>query len=267
MFQTSMKRAALALLSMLSATVAFAGYGDVNLQKPASPVAAEVYDLHIYVLWICFFIFIVVFGAMFYSIIKHRKSVGHQAEHFHENTTIEVVWTIVPFLIIVGMAIPATKVVLAQKDTGGEDLTVKVTGYQWRWEYDYLKEGIKYVSVLSTPFEQIYEGAAKTPLYTLEVDRPLVVPAGKRIRVLVTASDVIHGWFVPSLGVNQYGIPGFIKDTWFMAKEPGVYRGQCSQICGKEHAYMPIVVEAKSAEDYAKWVEEQKAKAKVAAAQ
>lgn len=247
---------------------AIAGYGDINIQQPGAPVAKEAYDLHIYVLWICVAIFIVVFGAMFYSLAKHRKSLGYKAHHFHENATLEVIWTIIPFLIIIGMAIPATKVVLAQKDTGAEDITIKVTGYQWRWEYDYLKDGVKFVSVLSTPYEQVYEGAAKTANYLLEVDKPLVVPVGKKIRVLVTSNDVIHGFFVQSLGINQYGIPGFIKDTWFTASAPGIYRGQCSQICGKEHAYMPIVVEAKPQAEYDAWLQQQKAaQAKVAAAQ
>jgi cytochrome c oxidase subunit II len=258
----------LGALATMAGVNAFAGYGDVNMLPPGSPVAAEVYDLHIFVLWICFFIFIVVFGAMFYSIWKHRKAAGHAAEHFHENTTVEIIWTIVPFVIILFMAVPATRVVLAQKDTGGEDMTIKVTAYQWRWEYDYMKEGVKYVSVLSTPYEQIYEAQAKAEHYLTEVDRPLVVPAGKRIRILVTANDVIHGFYVQQLGINQYGIPGFIKDTWFQAKAPGTYRGFCSQICGKEHAYMPIVVEAKTQEEYDAWIKEQKAnQAKTASAQ
>jgi cytochrome c oxidase subunit II len=257
-----------AALAGLAADAAFAAYSDVNLPPPGTQIGQIINDLHIFVLWICFFIFIVVFGAMFYSIVKHRKAAGYKAHHFHENATLEIVWTIIPFLIIIGMAIPATKVVLAQKDTGAEDMTIKITGYQWRWEYDYLKEGVKFISVLSTPYEQTYENAPKTANYILEVDKPLVVPVGKKVRLLITSSDVIHGWFVQTLGVNQYGIPGFIKDAWFKVERAGTYRGQCSQICGKEHSYMPIVVEAKSAEDYAAWLQQQKAAAgKVAAAQ
>jgi cytochrome c oxidase subunit II len=251
--------AGLAAAALVSAG-AFAAYSDVNLPTGATAVSKDVYDLHIFVLWICFFIFIVVFGAMFYSLFKHRKSVGHAPEHFHENTMLEVVWTIIPFLIIIGMAIPATKSVLAQKDTASPDMTIKVTGYQWRWEYEYLQEGIKFLSVLSTPYEQVQNEAPKGEHYLSEVGDPLVVPVGKKVRALITSGDVIHGWFVPQLGVNQYGIPGFIKDIWFKIDEPGTYRGFCSQICGKEHAYMPIVVVAKKQEEYDAWVKEAKAK-------
>jgi cytochrome c oxidase subunit II len=258
---------ALALAALQSAG-AFAAYSDVNLPPPATAIGQEIYDLHIFVLWICFFIFIVVFGAMFYSIIKHRKAAGHQPHHFHENTFLEIVWTIIPFVIIVGMAIPATRVVLAQKDTTNSELTIKVTGSQWRWEYDYLQEGLKFVSVVNTPYEQIHNEQPKPPEYILDVNEPMVVPVGKKVRLVITANDVIHGFYVPQLSVNQYGIPGFIKDAWIKVEQPGTYRGQCSQICGKEHSYMPIVVVAKPQAEYDAWVKEQKAKlTKTAAAQ
>lgn len=253
----------LLLLAAVLPSLARASYG-YDMLPPASPIAAQIYDLHWAIMWVCIVIFVIVFGAMFYSIFKHRKSAGAQAAHFHENTTVEVVWTVIPLLILVGMAYPATKTVLDMKDASNPDLTIKVTAYQWAWEYDYLQDGVKFNSNLSTPRAQIEEwqksGESKNAQYLLEVDNPMVVPVGKKVRLLVTANDVIHGWYVPQLGVNQYGIPGFVKDTWFTADKPGIYRGQCSQICGKEHGYMPIVVEAKTPEAYAAWVKERQVK-------
>jgi len=242
---------------------AFADY-HVDILPPASSVASEAYTLHWGILWVCVAIFIVVFGAMFWSIFRHRKSVGAKAAQFHENTTIEVIWTIVPFVILIAMAYPATKTVLSMKDASNPDMSVKVTAYQWRWEYDYQQDGVHFFANLSTPRNQIDErqgaGAPKNENYLLEVDNPMVVPVGKKVRLLITSNDVIHGWYVPQLGVNQYGIPGFVKDAWFKVDAPGIYRGQCSQICGKEHGYMPIVVIAKSDADYAAWVKDMKAK-------
>lgn len=249
----------LALLPLMAA----ANY-DVNIPAPHTPISNQIYGLHMEILWVCLAIFVVVFGVMFYSVFAHRKSKGAVAAHFHENTTIEIIWTLIPFLILGFMAWPATKTVLAMKDASNPDMTIKVTAYQWKWQYDYLNDGVKFYSTLSTPRSEIGSpgepGKPVSEHYLLETDNNVVVPVGKKIRLLITANDVIHGWYVPQLGVNQYGIPGFIKDSWFQANEPGVYRGQCSQICGKEHGYMPIVVEAKSAEDYAAWVKEQKAK-------
>ena len=254
---------ALGILATLTASTAFATY-DVDILPPGSPTAQEAYQLHWGVMYVCIAIFVIVFGAMFWSIFKHRRSVGAKAAQFHENTTIEIIWTLIPLLVLVGMAWPATKAMLDMKDASNADMAIKVTAYQWRWEYDYQQEGLRYLSNLSTPRDQIEEfhqaGAKKNDNYLLEVDRPLVVPAGKKVRLLITSNDVIHGWYVPQLGVNQYGIPGYIKDAWFMAEKPGIYRGQCSQICGKEHAYMPIVVEAMEPAKYAAWVQEQKAK-------
>jgi cytochrome c oxidase subunit 2 len=209
-------------------------------------------------------IFVVVFGAMFWSVFAHRKSRGAQAAQFHENTTIEIIWTIVTFIILIGMAYPATRTVLDMKDGSNPDMSIKVTAYQWKWEYDYLQDGVKFFASLSTPREQIEEyekkGPKKNDNYLLEVDNPMVVPVGKKVRVLITSNDVIHGWYVPQLGINQYGIPGFVKDAWFKIDKPGRYLGQCSQICGKEHGYMPITVDAVSEEDYKKWVADRKAK-------
>ena len=238
-----------------------------NLQPPQSVIAREIYDLHTLIMWIILVIFVVVFGAMTYAIVKHRKSVGHKAEQFHENTTVEIIWTIIPFIILIGMAYPATKTVIAMKDTSGPDITIKATGYQWKWGYDYLQEGISFYSSLATPRDQIEGIAPKGEHYLLEVDNPVVVPVGKKVRIIATANDVIHAWWVPALGIKQDAIPGFVRDTWFRADNPGTYRGQCAELCGKDHAFMPIVVEAVTQEKYDAWVKEKKAQAqKVAAA-
>jgi cytochrome c oxidase subunit 2 len=238
----------------------------INLPVPKSDVAARIYDLHSLILLICLVIFVGVFGVMFYALFRHRKSVGHQARQFHESTTVEVIWTLVPFLILVGMAWPATQVILDQKDTANPDLTVKITGYQWKWEYDYLQDGVKFISVSSTPADQIANQAAKGAHYLLEVDQPMVVPVGKKVRVLLTSHDVIHAWWVPELGVKQDAIPGFIRDTWFRASEPGTYRGQCAELCGRGHAFMPIVVEVRSEADYQTWLAGKLADARTVAA-
>ena len=234
---------------------------DYNLQPPVTPVATEIFDLHVYIMAICALIFVGVFSVMFYSIFAHRKSKGHQAAQFHENTVVEVVWTVIPFLILLFMAVPATKTVLAMKDTSAPDLTIKVTGSQWKWNYDYLDDGFGFYSNLKTPPEQIEDLAPKGEHYLLEVDQPLVVPVGKKIRLLVTSSDVIHAWYLPAAGVQQDAIPGFVRDDWMKFDQTGTFRGQCAKICGKEHGFMPIVVEVKSADDYAQWATEQKKKA------
>ena len=236
-----------------------------NLQDPVTPIATQILDLHTYILWICVVIFIGVFAVMFYSIFAHRKSKGHQAAQFHENTLVEVVWTIIPFLILLFMAFPATKTILAMKDASAPDMTVKVTGYQWKWGYDYLDHGFGFYSNLSTPNQQIYGDQPKGEHYLLEVDNPMVVPVGKKVRVLITANDVIHSWSVPAFGVKQDAIPGFVRDSWFKAEKAGIYRGQCSELCGKEHGFMPIVVEVKTEADYAKWLGEHKKAAAAAA--
>jgi cytochrome c oxidase subunit 2 len=236
---------------------------EYNLQPPVTPVATEIFDLHVYIMAICAVIFVGVFSVMFYSIFAHRKSKGHQAAQFHENTVVEIVWTVIPFLILLLMAIPATKTVLAMKDTSAPDLTIKVTGSQWKWNYNYLDDGFDFYSNISTPPEQIENLASKGEHYLLEVDRPLVVPVGKKIRLLITSSDVIHAWFLPAAGVQQDAIPGFVRDDWMKFDQPGIFRGQCAKICGQQHGFMPIVVEVKSADDFAQWAAEQK---KVAAA-
>ncbi len=234
---------------------------QLNFQTPVTGIASDIYVLHNWMIGICVAIFIAVFGVMFYSILKHRKSLGHKSASFHESTSVEIAWTVVPFLIVVLMALPATKTVVAMKDTSNADITIKATGMQWKWGYDYLKgdgEGIAYLSALSTPRDQIHNSAPKGENYLLEVDHPLVVPVNKKIRIVTTANDVIHSWMVPAFAVKQDAIPGFVRDTWFKAEKIGTYRGNCYELCGKEHAFMPIVVNVVSDEDYAKWVEGQK---------
>lgn len=241
---------------------------QINLQPPVTKIAEELYRLHTTMLILCTVIFVGVFGVMFYSIFAHRKSKGHQASHFHESTTVEILWTVVPFIIVVLMALPATRAVVAMKDTSNADLTIKVTGYQWKWGYDYVKgpgEGISYFSTLSTPRAQINGEEPITDTYLQEVDNPLVVPVNKKVRIITTANDVVHSWYVPAFGVKQDAIPGFVRDTWFKAEKVGTYRGFCTELCGKEHAFMPVVVEVLPEDDYAKWVQTQKAKLAAAA--
>jgi cytochrome c oxidase subunit 2 len=235
---------------------------QLNFQTPVTPIASQIYNLHTLMLIICLAIFAAVFGVMFYSILKHRKSLGHKSATFHESTTVEIAWTVVPFLIVIGMALPATKTVVSMKDTSNADITIKATGMQWKWGYDYLKgegEGISFLSALSTPRDQIVDSSkVKNDNYLLEVDNDIVVPVNKKIRIVTTANDVIHAFAVPAFGIKQDAIPGFVRDTWFKAEKIGVYRGQCSELCGKEHAFMPIVVNVVSAGDYTKWVDGKK---------
>jgi cytochrome c oxidase subunit 2 len=245
------------LITALASGAAWADR-EWNLPPPVTPIAHEIFELHAIIFWICVVIFFVVFGAMGYSIYAHRKSKGHVAEQFHENTTVEIIWTVIPFIILVLMAWPATKTVLSMKDASAADLTVKITGSQWKWNYDYLNDGFGYFSELATPYAQIQNLEKKNENYLLEVDRPLVVPVNKKIRLLITSSDVIHAWYLPAAGVQQDAVPGFVRDDWMKFDKTGTYRGQCAKICGKEHGYMPIVVEVKSEQDYAAWVGDQK---------
>lgn len=234
-----------------------------NLRTPASDIAAELYTLHNFLLVVCLVIFVVVFGVMFYSMWAHRKSRGYKPADFHESHTLEIAWTVVPFLIVVVIGVYATPIVMAQKDTTNADITIKATGYQWKWGYDYLKgegQGISFLSTLTTPYEQRINQQPKTENYLSEVDNPMVVPVGKKIRVVTTANDVIHAWMVPAFGVKQDAIPGFVRDTWFKAEKVGTYNGHCTELCGKDHAFMPIVVKVVTPEEYTAWVNGQKAK-------
>ncbi len=241
---------------------------QLNLHRPVTQIAEEQAWLHWMMLILCTVIFVGVFAVMFYSIWKHRKSVGHKAANFHESVTVEIIWTVLPFLIVIGMALPATKVVVMMKDTTNADLTIKATGMQWKWGYDYLKgegEGIAFISSLDAAQRAMSdEGGPKADQsvndYLLKVDNPLVVPVGKKIRIITTATDVIHAWMVPSFGVKQDAIPGFVRDTWFTARETGDFYGQCAELCGKEHAYMPIHVKVLAAKDYSAWVAEENKK-------
>ena len=232
-----------------------------NLPPPATQLAQDIYALHDFMLIICGAIFVLVFGVMFYSIWKHRKSKGAVAANWHENTTVEIVWTVIPFIIIILMALPATRTVVAMKDTSNADLTVKATGYQWQWGYDYIRgegEGIGFLSRLATPRAQIEGNEPKTANYLSEVTEPLVVPVNRKVRIITTANDVIHAWAVPALGVKQDAIPGFTRDAWFRATQIGTFYGRCYELCGKDHAFMPIAVQVVSAEDYTKWVANRK---------
>jgi cytochrome c oxidase subunit 2 len=245
---------------------AWADY-QLNLSPPVSKGGFMAYELHNFMTLICLAIFVGVFAVLGYSLYAHRKSKGHKPATFHENLAVEIAWIAVPFLILIVMAIPATKALLELRDSSEPDITIKVTGYQWKWGYDYLKgegEGIKFMSVMSTPRDQIEGRAPKGEHYLLEVDNPVVVPVNKKIRILTTANDVIHSWAIQPFGIKQDAVPGFIRDAAFRPEKEGIYRGQCSELCGKDHGFMPIVVEVVSAEKYAAWVEEQKKKAAAA---
>ena len=259
------------ILSLLAAGHAWAQVSDLaggpgvrqlNLPTGVTEIAAQQYWMHNVMLIICVVIFVAVFGVMFYSILKHRKSLGHKAANFHESVAVEIAWTIVPFLIVIGMGALATRTVVAMKDTSNADITIKATGYQWKWGYDYLKgegEGINFYQALDIAHRVMSDtGKPSGDDYLLKVNEPLVVPVNKKVRIVTTANDVIHAWMVPALGVKQDAIPGFVRDTWFRAEKTGDFHGQCAELCGKEHAYMPIHVRVVSQADYAKWVDGKK---------
>ena len=261
---------ALALAAALAAPAAWAlkdlpggpAINQIDLHPAASKMATDVIWLHNVMLVICLVIFLAVFGVMFYSIIKHRKSKGFKPANFHESVGVEIAWTVVPLVIVMGMGLLATKSVVAMKDTTNADLTIKTTGYQWKWGYDYLKgegEGIAFLSTLDVKQRQMSDaGKPEGDDYLLKVDNPLVVPIDKKVRIVLTAADVIHSWMVPAFAVKQDAIPGFVRDTWFRANKTGDFYGQCVELCGKEHAYMPIHVKVLSAPDYTAWVEGKK---------
>jgi cytochrome c oxidase subunit 2 len=246
------------VLMVLSLSTAHADY-TLNLMRGETQLSHEVYDLHMLILWICVFIGVVVFGAMFYSIVHHRKSKGHKAEQFHENTTVEIIWTIIPTLILVGMAIPATKAIVNLDKTQDSDMTIKVTGKQWYWDYEYLDSGVHFESHLDELSEKGHRIKSNDPRsipnYLLNVDKPLVVPVGKKIRFLFTSADVIHSWWVPDLGWKKDANPGFVNDAWTSVEKSGTYRGQCTELCGRDHGFMPIVVIALEQADYDHWVQ------------
>ncbi|WP_283182391.1 MULTISPECIES: cytochrome c oxidase subunit II [unclassified Pseudomonas] len=233
----------------------------VNMAPGATEISHAVFDLHMTIFWICVVIGIIVFGAMFWSMILHRRSTGQVAAKFHESTTVEILWTIVPFLILVAMAVPATATLIKMYDASEPDIDIQVTGYQWKWHYKYLGQDVDFFSNLNTPADQINNKETKGEHYLLEVDKPLVLPIGAKVRFLVTSADVIHSWWVPAFAVKRDAIPGFVNEAWTRVDKPGIYRGQCAELCGKDHGFMPIVVEVKEKADYEKWLAERKAEA------
>lgn len=234
---------------------------NYNMPQGVTPVSQEIYGLHMLMFWWCVGVGVVVFGIMFFSIFFHRKSRGVKPANFHESTALELAWTAIPLLILILMAWPATTSLIKLYDTSEADLDVMITGYQWRWKYDYVEDDVSFFSSLSTPREQIEGLAPKGPHYLLEVDEHLVLPINKKVRFLITANDVIHAWWVPDLGIKRDAIPGFIKESWAYIKEPGIYRGQCAELCGKDHGFMPIVVEAVTEEEFKTWIAAKKVEA------
>ena len=268
MFAKTLRRTLCGLwgaVALLGTGSSFAEW-PLNLTRGVTETSNQVYDLHMLIFWICVVVCAGVFAVLIYSLLTHRKSKGAVPATFHESTTVEIIWTTIPFLVLVGMAVPATTTLLALEDTRDPDMSIQITGYQWKWKYDYLDEDISFFSSLTTPRDQIEGDAEKSENYLLEVDNPIVVPINKKIRFLVTSNDVIHSWWVPALGWKQDAVPGFINDAWTELSEPGTYRGKCAELCGKDHGFMPIVLVAKTQEDYDAWVGEQKGAAAAAAA-
>jgi cytochrome c oxidase subunit II len=249
---------------LLGATPAMAAWSDLNLRVGVTPLSREIHGLHMLILWICVAIAVAVFGVMIYSIATFRKSKGAVPATFDHSTKAEIIWTVIPVLILVGMAIPAARTLVKIDDSRGSELTVKVTGYQWKWQYEYVGEGVSFFSTLARPSDaarQLDSGIAPASVenYLLEVDNPLVVPVGRKVRVLITANDVIHAWWVPDFGMKRDAIPGYINEMWFNAEKPGIYRGQCAELCGRDHGFMPVVVEVKPQDEFDAWLEAQKA--------
>ena len=258
--------------SMLGAAPAMAAWSDLNLRVGVTPLSREIYGLHMLILWICVAIAVAVFGVMIYSIATFRKSKGAVPASFDHSTTAEVLWTLIPVFILVAMAIPAARTLVRIDDSSGSDLTIKVTGYQWMWQYEYVGENVSFFSKLaqdSNEARHLDSGIdpATVPNYLLDVDKPLVVPQGTKVRVLITAADVIHAWWVPDFGMKKDAIPGYINELWFIAEKPGVYRGQCAELCGRDHGFMPIVVEVKSRQEFDAWLASQKSALRVANAE
>ena len=261
----SLLRIAAAATALFPLSV-YAEWG-LNLPPPSSSVASRILDLHNAIMIVCLIIFVIVFGVMFYSLYAHRKSRGHEAHQFSHNSKLEVVWTVIPFVILVGLAIPSTATLLYMEDTTDSDLTIKITGYQWKWQYEYLEHDISFFSNLSTPRAQIENREPKGEHYLLEVDKPMVMPFNRKVRFLITSNDVIHAWWIPKFGVKKDAIPGYINEFWTNVDSPGTYRGQCAELCGKDHGFMPIVAEVISPEDFDAWVEENKPKQVASAAE
>lgn len=256
-FQVSKVLAILSGLFVGSSSMAAADYWQMNMYKGVTPLSKDMYDLHMICMIVCALIGVVVFSVMIYSIIHHRKSKGYSPASFHHNTRLEIVWSVIPFLILVGLAVPATKILMRMDNSADSDVTIKVVGSQWKWQYQYLDQGISFFSNISTPYAQIQNKKKKGQWYLLEVDKPLVVPVNKKIRFLVTSTDVIHSWWVPELGVKRDAIPGFMHESWATIEKPGFYRGQCTELCGINHGFMPIVVQAVSEDEFKQWINDQ----------
>jgi cytochrome c oxidase subunit 2 len=264
----TLKFAAIALAAGLPCNAAFAAW-TLNMTKGVTELSRDIHGLHMMILWVCVAIAVVVFGAMIYSLVKFRHSQGAVASQFDHSTKVEVIWTVLPIAILVFMAVPAAETLVKIEDTRGAELSVKVTGYQWKWHYEYLDQGVNFYSTLartSNEARQLKSGIDPNTVdnYLLEVDHPLVVPVGKKVRILLTAADVIHAWWVPQFGMKKDAIPGYINQLWFKADVPGVYRGQCAELCGRDHAFMPVVVEVKSEEDFNNWLKSQQQNAQPA---
>ncbi|WP_105188078.1 cytochrome c oxidase subunit II [Pseudoalteromonas sp. T1lg48] len=247
----------LMLLCLFVPQLAFAN-SKYNLRPGVTDISENVYQLHMTIFIICCVIGVIVFSVMFWALLRHRKSKGATAATFHESTKVEILWTAIPFLILIGMAVPATKTLIAMEDTSKADVTIKITGSQWKWHYEYMGHDLGFYSLLATPQGQIKNAEAKGENYLLEVDKPLVIPTGKKVRFLMTSDDVIHSWWVPDFAVKKDANPGFINEAWTKVNEAGIYRGQCAELCGQDHGFMPVVVEAKSPEEFDTWLAEQK---------
>ncbi|MCB1665352.1 MAG: cytochrome c oxidase subunit II [Pseudomonadales bacterium] len=259
-----------AALTMLSTNLQAAW--DLNMPQGVTQISRDTYDLHMQILWWCVAIGVVVFSVMIWSIVNHRKSKGAVPATFHESTKVEIVWTIIPFIILILMAVPATRVLTHAYDASESDLDIQITGYQWRWEYRYLRQNadedeVSFFSNLSTSRDEINNTMPKQENYLLDVDNPLVIPINKKVRFLVTSNDVIHAWWVPDFAVKKDAIPGFINETWTIVEEPGVYRGQCAELCGIDHGFMPIVVHALPQDEYDAWYAGRQEQARAARAQ
>ncbi len=252
----NVSRAVMLLCALITAQSALASADpwQMNMFRGVTPVSKDIFDLHMIAILVCAIIGVVVFGVMLYALIHHRKSRGYKAASFHDNLKLEIVWSVIPFLILVGLAVPATRVLMQMDDSRDSDITIKVVGSQWKWQYQYLDQGISFFSSLSTPFAQIQNQEPKGEWYLLEVDKPLVLPVHKKIRFLVTSTDVVHSWWVPELGIKRDAIPGFMHEAWAWIDKPGDYRGQCAELCGINHGFMPIVVHAVSDEEFNTWV-------------
>ncbi len=246
------------LLASLNGSYSMVHASDWNMPVGVSQVSRDVYGLHMIIFWICVIIGVIVFGVMFYSLFRYRRSKGAKAAQFHEHTTVEIVWTAIPFLILIAMAIPATATLKNMYDASEADYDVMITGHQWRWQYDYMGEDVTFFSNMSTPREQIAGTEEKGEHYLLEVDQPLVLPVDRKIRLLTTSADVIHSWWVPDLAVKKDAVPGFVNESWTRIDEPGIYRGQCTELCGKDHGFMPVVVHAMEQEQFDTWLAERK---------